>query len=126
MNEVEEVQYIFVLIFHDCVPLNVFKKALTYITCNAFLSLYSAGPQYAAVVKYVLILALAVVLWWKFLPLSMLSPGPDFPPAAGHEVARGWFGPAYRQLSYELIMCNFTTHELTVFKVKEPICTFSL
>ena len=30
MNEVEEVQYIFVLIFHDCVPLNVFKKALTY------------------------------------------------------------------------------------------------
>ena len=62
MNEVEEVQYIFVLIFHDCVPLNVFKKALTYITCNAFLSLYSAGPQYAAVVQYVLILALAVVL----------------------------------------------------------------
>ena len=57
----------------------------------------------------------------------MLSLGPDFPPAAGgHEVTGGWFGPAHRQLSYKLIMYNFTTHELTVFKLKEPTCTFSL
>lgn len=49
------------LFFQDYVPLNVFKKAVTYIACTVFLSLYLVGPQYATVVQYVLILALAVV-----------------------------------------------------------------
>lgn len=56
----------------------------------------------------------------------MLSPGPDFPPAAGHEVTRGVVSTSSCTLSHELKMCNITNNELTVFKFKEPIHTFSL
>lgn len=85
MNQVKEVQYIFALIFETHVFLTFFKQVLTYVACTTFLSLSCAGPQYATAVQSMLILALAL----KFLPLSMLSLFPDFPPAAGDEVTEG-------------------------------------
>lgn len=96
MNEVEEVQCIFV--FSRLCALKCFQKScnLHCMYCISLPLLSRPSICYCCSIR-VNFSTGSCSLWWKILPLSMLSPGPDFPPAAGHEVTRGWFGPAHRQ-----------------------------